>query len=478
MAEQPIPLDFGVTSDPGRHGYDAGCMHWNCYVEPVKGSAKMPAPLHAADGFTLFSTLSDGGACRGMQHVGQFIYGVFGYVLKKVDQNGGETTIGGIPGTGPVIMAHNDKPGGRQIVISVDGTKYLIEADVLSEITDADILPTVSVAFLNQRIIYVCADGTIQPSAVDEATDVSSLDSVSAEAKPDGIVGAVEHLQELWVFGETHIQVFTDTGASTAPLRPNRASAIPKGCMNQFTIASIDADLFWVGNDGVVYVASGYNFQRVSDYGVESSIRTTTDKSTMRATAFNFGGHSFYILSGPDWTWQYNRSTQAWDRRFSYGLDRWRADQAIQFTGSGESAGKVVLGDYDLGKLYVLSRTAYDEAGTDMVWRARTAPMNAYPNRISVDELHLDFVMGVGLNSTATEERTPQVGVRWSDDGGNSWSRQLIHSLGTRGDRRGSVRFFGLGTTGESGRIWEVECSSPVVRTLMNAAIYGDLIGT
>lgn len=476
MAEnEPIRLDFGVSSDPGRYGIDAGAMHWNCYVEPVAGG-KSQAPLRAADGLSSFGTVTSGGACRGMIEMGGFVYGVWGTILAKLSQSGVVTVLGGIPGTAAVSMAHNDASP-RQLVITADGNKYVVTSDVVTEISDEDLPPPNSATFLNQRIIYGIDDGRVFFSAVDDATDISVLDYFTAEGNPDGLVAVFAHMQEVWCFGRESLEVWRDTGNASAPFRRNEAGVIPKGCIGRQTIASLDIDLFWVGDDQVVYMARGYQFKAISNFGVQRAILETTDKSQIEAFTFHMGGHAFYVLSGPTWTWAYNRTTGAWDPRFSYGEPRWRASKSVTLNNM------VIVGDYEANAagnapVYQMSRSAYDEAGTTMVWRARTNPMHAYPNRMCVDRLHLDFVTGVGLNSSNAHESAPQVGLRWSDDGGFAWSRQLVRSLGAIGKRNTRVVFDGLGMTGRSGRIWEVEISSPVVRSLQDSAIEGDLIGT
>jgi hypothetical protein len=88
-----------------------------------------------------------------------------------------------------------------------------------------------------------------------------------------------------------------------------------------------------------------------------------------------------------------------------------------------------------------------------------------------------DFTPPVGPYKTSGEMEhltDPQVGLRWSDDGGRTWSNQIFRSLGAVGQYGTRVTFDGLGITGRAGRILELEISSPVVRSLMYAAIEGD----
>src|SRR3990167_4269219 len=103
---EPIRLDFGSSSDPGRYGPDTGPMHWNCFVEPVK-EGKHPGPLYADDGFESFATITNGAHCRGMIEVGPKLIVVSGTVLAEVDASGVVTEVGGVAGTGHVSLAHN-----------------------------------------------------------------------------------------------------------------------------------------------------------------------------------------------------------------------------------------------------------------------------------------------------------------------------------------------------------------------------------
>ena len=473
----PIRLDFGLSSDPGRHGFDAGPMHWNCFIEPVK-EGKHPTPLHAMDGLLLFANTGGNGVFRGMAEMAGEVYNVVGTNVGRVDTNGAYVSVGTLAGTTRVSMAKNSATT-PQLVIVADGAASYIQSNVLASVSDGDLpSPIVGCCYLNRRILYAIDDGRVFFSAVDNATDIAALDVFTAEGNADDNVGIVTHMQEAWVFGEKTTEIFRDTGDAAAPFRRNEAGVIPKGCIGRDTIAALDLDLFWVGDDGVVYMARGYQVDAISTFAVSKAILDTTNKSNIEAMTYHYGGHAFYVLSGPDWSWAYNRTTSTlagqhiWDPRLSYTLDRWRASGAIAFDNA------VVLGDYNSNVLYKLSRSTFTENGNTLVLRARTAPMHAHPKQMCIDRLHLDFVTGVGLNSSDAHASNPQVGLRWSDDGGSTWSNQRLKTLGAIGARKTRVVFDGLGVTGRTGRIWEVEVSSPVIRCLMYSEIEGDLIGT
>lgn len=470
----PIPLEFGLGSDPGRDGANSGPMHWNCFVEPVK-EGKSPAPLRACDGLSAFANLASTGSIRGQLVMGSYLYAVSGTQLYRVDQYGASTIVGAIPGTGKVMMARNDATTPQMVIITGDGERYSCISDAVASIGDADLPTPVSATYLNQRILYGIGDGRVFFSAVDDLTDIDPLDVFTAEGSPDGLVAVVAHMQEAWCFGRESIEIWRNTTDDATPFVRNEVGVVPRGAISKHTIKSIDIDLFWVGEDRSVYRARGYAAEQIAPFGVLEDVRRTAadDYDAMTYTAW---GHAFYVLSGTrddgrKWTWAFNRTTSQWDPRFSYGDTRWLASEATAFVN------QIVVGAYNDGtRLYRINRDAHDEAGTKMVWRARTAPMHAYPHQLSADRLSLDLVTGVGLNSADLHESTPYVGLRWSDDGGFTWSNQELRELGQIGRRNTRVTFEGLGTTEPTGRIWEVEMSSPVIRSLMLATVEGDLL--
>jgi hypothetical protein len=463
-----IRLDWGDSSDPGRYGQDSGPMQWNAYVEPV-ADGKHAAPIYADDGFVSFSNPVGFGVNRGMITLGTNIYAMLGTSVTRVNAAGNRTVVGTIAGTERVLMARNDKTTPQIAIITADGEPYIVESNAVTALSDADLPAPNSCTYLNQKIIFGIPDGRFFWSAVAEASDISSLDFATAEGNPDGLVRAIAHLQELWLFGDESIEVWYDNGDG---FTRRGGTVVPKGCLNKHTVAQLDLDIMWVGNDFVVYVARGYQPSRISHHGVERSIRETADKSTINAWSYFRDGSAFYVLSGPDWTWRFNRTTQKWTRRFSYNSGRWVADGAVQ------QNDEWIIGSADDDGLYRMSADAYDENGTRMVWRVRTKPVHAFPNQISIDRLYCDFVTGVGRNVSDAGASNPQVGLRWSDDGGHTWSNQLLRSLGTIGKRNVRVTWENLGITSPSGRIFELEASGPHIRCLMYSAMEGDEVTT
>ena len=465
----PVRIDFGVQSNPGRLGPDTGPRHINAMVEQV-AEGQPPLPIYAPPGLTLRATITDGGKCRGMIDVGNSLYIISKQKLVKIDQNWTVSDIGGIPGSDHVSMARNAKASTPQVAIVTDGNKYVLENNLLSDITDTDLPPPVGVTFSDQRIIFGIRDGRFFWSDIDNATSIGGTSFATAEGAPDGLMRPYSHRLDTWFFGATTTEIWRATSSVTNPFQRVGGGFIPRGCSAANSVASLGETMFWVGDDNVPYMAPGYQLQPLNHPPIVRDLEAVTDRESIVGWTYSMGGHGFYVLSCDDWTWQFHIGV-GWFERQSLNSDRWRIQLGARFNNQN------VVCD-NVGNVYTMDANVFDEGGTDMVWTVRSAPMHAFPNRISVDRFYADFVTGVGLNSSDTDLSDPKVGLCYSDDGGKSWSRQRLRTLGAQGQHEVRVVWDGLGITGRAGRIWELSCAAAVARGLRYAAIEGDQIGT
>lgn len=461
-----VPLSFGTQSEPGRDDVDAGPLHVNAWVEP-REDAKSPYPIFAEDGTTLFATLTNGGAFRGAIVSEGVLYVLSGKVLFSVTISGDVTVLGGIPGQGFAVMDVNQRDPNPEISIVTDGLSYILSGGILSQIVDQDLPSPVSVATLNGFSIYASnaqGKGRNYYSGVDNAGSINALDFFTSEAHPDGIVRAISHKQNYWVLGEKTTEVWGNVASNTQPFRRVLTAPIQKGCASAASVRTIGEDLIWIGDDSQVHLARGYQPQVISTASVARDIEAVSDKSAIVGSAHYSRGHGFYTISHDNWTWRFNIKTGRWYNMRSKGLKRTRRTGEITF------GDKLLAFDYILGKIYQVGRV-FDEAGEPMLMELRSPPMASFPHEITIDALYLDFQTGVGLNSTESHKSNPLIGMRYSDDGGNSWSNQLTRSLGAQGSGRTRVSYHGLGQTGRIGRIWEIQCDAPVLRTLLGASV-------
>lgn len=115
------------------------------------------------------------------------MYQVTGSSLYSIDSGGNALFLGNISNDPkPVVMATD----ANQLIICTGGNPsayvYTVSGGLV-EISDADLLTTQSVAFLDSRFIFDQPNGYFVVSALNDGTSINSLDFAQAEALPDDI---------------------------------------------------------------------------------------------------------------------------------------------------------------------------------------------------------------------------------------------------------------------------------------------------
>ena len=462
-----VPVDFGVSSNDGRFGHDGTALLTNCYAEALGPEGKAPIAIYASHGLKSFTSVTQT-ITRGLLTLDNVLLAVIGTQLYEVQTDGSTTAVGGIGDTGKVSMSRNSKANTPQVVISTQGgLRFLYEDGELTSISDSDLPPPNSNTYLDGYTMYGINDGRIFYSEINDAANISSLNFFEAEASPDKLKGIIAVSRQLFAVGEDTIEVFQNTGAANNPFTRLRGAPIAKGCLATGTIKEFAQTFAWVGDDGRVYVMSGYTPQVISNHYIERLIDEEATPDNLTADVYRMRGHEFYILSGTNFTVAYDAGA-GWHDKTSSGLTRWRGQCITKY---GE---KWICGDQSNGNLYEIDPDTYNENGEDMTMRIRSPIQHNTPNRLQYNSLYLDFVTGVGLNTTDVHNSDPKVMLRYSDDGAKSWSNERTRSLGEIGEYKTRVKFSRLGTDRYHGRTFEIAVSAQVARGFLGA--YADVM--
>lgn len=449
----------------------------NLFPETTANEGKEAGFLNRAPGLRLLTTIGRGPirALWSHQTNGEDAYVVSGNELFKIDLSYNATKLGDIAGTGPVSIADN----GTQLFFATNPKGYIYDevANTFAEITDPDFPGAATVGFVDGYFVFNQPDTQkLWVTSLYDGTMVDPLDFASAEGAPDSIVAVNVDHREIWVFGTNSIEVWYDAGTSPFPLQRIQGAFNELGCIAPYSVAKLDNSLFWLGNDargyGMVYRANGYNGARVSTHAVEYAIQSYGDVSDAIAYTYQQEGHSFYVLTFPtaNKTWVYDVSTGAWHERASFDngiLTRHRSNCQMNFQS------QTVVGDYLNGNLYALDLNTYDDNGAVQKWirswRALPSGQNNL-KRTAQHTLQLDCESGTGINSGQGSD--PQVMLRWSDDGGHTWSNEHWTSMGKIGQyfRRAIWRRLGM-TTKLRDRVYEVSGTDPVKVVIMGAEL-------
>lgn len=209
---------------------------------------------------------------------------------------------------------------------------------------------------------------------------------------------------------------------------------------------------------------NGYVPQRISTHAVENSLNGQTITDAV-AWTYQLEGHEVYVISFPtiQLTWCYDIATQMWHKwLYTNNLgqyERCRGNCAAVFQGY------VLVGDYSNGKIYHLDRNVYTDDGQNVKRLRRAVHLTTDLQRQYFEELQLQFQPGVGLSTGQGDD--PQAMLRWSSDGGSTWSNEHWTTIGKIGKYTNRAIWRRLGTARD--RIFEVTVSDPVKAVIISA---------
>lgn len=446
----------------------------NLFPEIIPEGGKEPAFLNRAPGLRLLATLGTG-PVRGLWQFNNHAYVVSGVEVYRVDTDWTSVLIGTVSGIGPVSMSDN----GTQLFIACNGPSYIYNSvtNVFSPISDPDFPGAVSVGYLDGYFVFNEPNSQrVWVTSLLDGLSVDPLDFASAEGSPDGLVALIIDHREAWLFGANSVEVWYDAGLADFPLQRIQGAFNEIGCAAPYSVAKLDNGIFWLGADargrGIVYRANGYTGQRISTHAVEWQIQQYGNLSDAIGYTYQQDGHSFYVLIFPqaNTTWVYDVATGAWHERASWTnneFTRHRSNCQMSFNN------EIVVGDYETGKLYAFDLDTFADNGEVQKWlrswRALPTGQNTL-KRTTQHSLQLDCEAGVGLS--VGQGNDPQVMLRWSDDGGHTWSNEHWRSLGKIGAFGTRTIWRRLGMTLKlRDRVYEVSGTDPVKIAITGAEL-------
>jgi hypothetical protein len=430
----------------------------------------------------------------------------------------GTTVIGtGIP-TGTIITALGTGTGGAGTYILSGSTLTLTSRTIYAE--QFSILPSTDGAFEGGVVVDVNDNYFIYNRPNSQQFAVSDILSPITQAlsfgskftSPDNLVSLIASNGQLYLLGEKSSEVWQDQG--TFPLAYQRipGSATQQGIVAPFSVARVGNSFAYVsqnirGQNQIVYM-NGYVPQRISTHAVEN---TLLDQYTKDAIAYTYQleGHEVYVVSFPtiDITWAYDFTTGLWHKWLWVDSEnvyhRHRSNCAAVFQDI------VVVGDWQNGNLYQLDQSTYTDNGGE-IRRLRRAPhLVADLQRQYFDELQIQFQPGVGAGGFSRDRNiyigspyiiplndpltigiqeivvlgnagqiagtdilyNPKAMLRWSNDGGSTWSKEYWQDIGQQGKYRHRAMWRRLGMARD--RVFEVVVTDPVKAVIVSANLKG-----
>jgi hypothetical protein len=277
--------------------------------------------------------------------------------------------------------------------------------------------------------------------------------------------------KEIWLFGLETTSVYSNVDDPDIPFQPIASAFIPVGIAAPNSACSVDGQLMWIGQgidgQGIVYKANGWTPERISTHAVEDAFRIIGSAiADAEGSTYQENGHVFYVLTIPSVaTWVYDSTSSLWHERGNYdGLQY----VGLDTRGNAQIEGTQYTLSLNSGNVYHQS-VAY-HVGTDGegVVRLRRAPHISKENKgIIIDGFSLKFEPGLALATGQGSD--PRIAMRFSKNGGQTWSNTRTVSAGLTGEYDTRAMWTRLGYGRD--RIIEITVSDPIFWPIIDAFI-------
>lgn len=451
-----------------------------------------PTTHYPREGLIPLSSPPIPGAGRGIftTSTGQLI-AVAGSTVYSIDQNWVWTSLGTISNLStPVKLDDNGQTA--MLVDGVPQTGYQVTLNPIAMTPIVD--PTgafqgsQTASFADTYIAFFTPGsnqwGVTDPNSITfNAFQIAAKDSF-----PDPIVTLSFNLRVMWLLGAQTSEVWYDAGSTPFPYQEWPNIFIPYGCAAAYSLVRSDVALYWLARNeqgqSIAVATKGYAVEAISTRALEYEWSTYQTVADCIGGTFQQAGHTFVVFHFPsaDKTWAYDLSTKQWHARIYIDTNGKRHREKVAFYASVGPQGKfptaIVGQDWSTGQIYQMSTEAYDDAGQPIVIR-RTFPhqLNDLRN-LTIPAFVADFEagsapnlptdglgpgsdfngdfnddFGPGPGGVAYVPKGPALCMRYSKDGGNTWSNYRQKNLIQSGEYRKMMRWRGLG----QGRDWVFE---------------------
>ena len=391
----------------------------------------------------------------------------------KLYRDGSE--IGTVSGSGPVRFAASSS----ELVVVRDGKAWSYNGMnfALIALPDGDrpVIGFRSVAFVSGLFVFaVQTDGTTPDhywfwSAINDARTIDDLDFAAAESEPDAILDVVgDGVGNIYLLGQSSGEIWTLTGALNLPFTRISQRALGRGVIATGCAEVLDGTLYFIDHERIVCRMEEIA-KRISDHGLEERIRKS---SSWLAFKYSFEGHLVFVIRLDTETLVFDIASGTWPEFATYGRSPWTATSAVTidglpYFGTDFTGGGVVATFGDHGT---------EEHGAPAFERVFHAGQPIRSGVVPVDNLIVEVNSGsTPLDSGAGAD--PVLEMRFSRDGGRSFSTWRSARLGRKGQYRRTARFGGCGTFGPPGMLFEFRVTENVPFRVSDVRINESLAG-
>lgn len=426
----------------------------NVFCERVDSGTGLSGAKYYLLGTPGLKTFSDlhAGVAQGLYEAAGRCFAVCGGRVFEVFIDGTNAQIGGAIGTlQPASMAANPKQliivVGPGYIVNLQGAATLTPIPWSDDTTGFTLASTVT--FQDAYFIVSVQNAPVAVpnsaplptrffiSGLNDGFAWNGLDFGAKQGANDPLACVLSTQKILWLIGTQTCEPWWNSGAANFPFLPIQGMLREVGTAAYMSPAVVGSELCWLAQDkrGTGYVVSTQNVNavRISTYAVENAIQQYLANGAIISDAvgssYQEDGHLFYKLDLPNAgaTWVFDATERLWHERGFWD------SEAVQY--------RPTLGRYqcfcfgkhltlsDNGKIYQQDAKFYDDDGIP-IRRLRRAPhLSNEGENLRFNSFTVEMQRG-----TVPQDVDPLMIMRYSSDGGFTWSNERQISAGKVGE--------------------------------------------
>ncbi len=477
-------------------------INYFCESGEVPGATKTQMTLFQRPGSFAFTGTIGNGRARGMIQFDVFnfvAFAVHGTTFLQINSDGSAVALGQVVDDGKQVQLCANAASTGQVAITTGGNLYVydVKSGVFQQIANdfVNFFGARACAFIDGYLIVLSDLANNQQFQISALNDMRLWDGADVAlllGQTDEIVNVEVNQEYVYFMGSRRGEIWYNTGNPGFPFAIEPGAFFETGIDAKSSLVKADGTVCWIGQDArgarVAYRALSLQAVRISDHTVETAWQNYMVTSDAWCYPMQWRGHNVirYIFPSAQAGWQYDITESArqgyavwteynftdqngkqwapYERSYCYAFNR-------HLAGSGGQDGQPgVIQQFD-------DATYYDCVGAPASLgtlgfpiprdRITRLPWNGGLRQF-LDRI--EYSLQVGAGTDTGQGQNPQMLIRISRDGGNTWEREISLPLGKGGkyatrvvqNRMGSYR---------DGALWS-RIVDPVSAALIGAQHY------
>jgi len=281
-------------------------------------------------------------------------------------------------------------------------------------------------------------------SSLNDPQSFDALDTGTAEIDPDLIVALHVNHNELFVLGQSTIEIFQNVGGSGFPFQRIPGANIQKGLHARAGVVEFDNTFAFIGGGlneetAIWRVTGSSSAVKISTSAIDNAIQKFSEEEISNAFAMTYAkdGNFFAIFTFesdiiPSKTFVYNATTSAlaggsvWhELQTSLKDNRWGAQSIVR------AFGKLLVGDNISNRIGELDNDTFADYGDPILRLDTISPFSNLGKALFWGDIEMTLEAGVGL--TSGQGSDPTIRMEFSDDGGRTFSAEFSRNFGKIG---------------------------------------------